>query len=149
MASVTAESTGRIGQTGWHIHQVTYAQVVDNEATVRRPIFVAPFNCELGEVALFNSTAVTGANTNTVHYNLVNGGAEGAGTTELATRDLVSGTDLSVGKTVLLDATSSGEVFLTAGDIVELETEEVGNGLGADINEVLIYVAFRPANLAS
>ena len=149
MASVTAESTGRIGQTGWHIHQVTYAQVVDNEATVRRPIFVAPFNCELGEVALINSTAVTGANTNTVHYNLVNGGAEGAGTTELATRDLVSGTDLSVGKTVLLDATSSGEVFLTAGDIVELETEEVGNGLGADINEVLIYVAFRPANLAS
>ena len=149
MASVTAESTGRIGQTGWHIHQVTYAQVVDNEATVRRPIFVAPFNCELGEVAIINSTAVSGANTNTVHYNLVNGGAEGAGTTELATRDLVSGTDLSVGKTVLLDATSSGEVFLTAGDIVELETEEVGNGLGADINEVLIYVAFRPANLAS
>ena len=49
----------------------------------------------------------------------------------------------------MLDATSSGEVFLTAGDIVELETEEVGNGLGADINEVLIYVAFRPANLAS
>ena len=149
MASVTAESTGRIGQTGWHIHQATYSQVVAGEATVRRPIFVAPFNCELGEVAIINSTAVSGANTNTVHYNLVNGGAEGAGTTELATRDLVSGTDLSVGKTVLQDATSSGEVFLTAGDIVELETEEVGNGLGADINEVLIYVAFRPANLAS
>ena len=149
MASVTAESTGRIGQTGWHIHQATYSQVVAGEATVRRPIFVAPFNRELGEVAIINSTAVSGANTNTVHYNLVNGGAEGAGTTELATRDLVSGTDLSVGKTVLLDATSSGEVFLTAGDIVELETEEVGNGLGADINEVLIYVAFRPANLAS
>ena len=149
MASVTAESTGRIGQTGWHIHQATYSQVVAGEATVRRTIFVAPFNCELGEVAIINSTAVSGANTNTVHYNLVNGGAEGAGTTELATRDLVSGTDLSVGKTVLLDATSSGEVFLTAGDIVELETEEVGNGLGADINEVLIYVAFRPANLAS
>lgn len=79
MASVTAESTGRIGQTGWHIHQATYSQVVAGEATVRRPIFVAPFNCELGEVALINSTAVTGANTNTVHYNLVNGGAEGQG----------------------------------------------------------------------
>lgn len=149
MASVTAESTGRIGQTGWHIHQTTYSQVVSSEATVRRPIFVAPFNCELGEVSLINSTAVSGANTNTVHYNLINGGAEGAGTTELATRDLVSGTDLDVGKTVLLDATSSGEVFLTAGDIVELETEENGSGLGADINEILVYVAFRPANLAS
>ena len=149
MASVPAESTGRIGQTGWHIHQVTYAQVVDNEATVRRPIFVAPFNCELGEVALINSTAVTGANTNTVHFNLINGGAEGAGTTELATRDLVSGTNLAVGKTLLLDATSSGEVFMTAGDILELESEEIGNGIGADINELLVYVAFRPANLAS
>ena len=142
MASVTAESTGRIGQTGWLIHQAIYSQV-------RRPVFVAPFNCELGEVALINSTAVSGANTNTVHYNLINGGAEGAGTTELATRDLVSGTDLAVGKTLLLDATSSGEVFMTAGDILELETEEVGNGLGADINEILVYVAFRAANLSS
>ena len=149
MATVTQESSGRRSQYGWHSHQATYSQVVAGEATVRRPIFVAPFNCELGEVALINSTAVSGANTNTVHYNLINGGAEGAGTTELATRDLVSGTDLSVGKTLLLDATSSGEVFLTAGDILELETEEVGNGLGADINEIIVYVAFRPANLAS
>lgn len=149
MASVTAESTGRIGQTGWLIHQATYSQVVGSEATVRRPIFVAPFNCELGEVALINSTAVTGADTNTVHYNLINGGAEGAGTAELATRDLVSGTNLAVGKTLLLDATSSGEVFMTAGDILELETEEIGNGLGADINELLVYVAFRAANLSS
>ena len=149
MATVTQESSGRRGQYGWHSHQATYSQVVAGEATVRRPIFVAPFNCELGEVALINSTAVTGANTNTVHFNLINGGAEGAGTTELATRDLVSGTNLAVGKTLLLDATSSGEVFLTAGDILELETEEIGNGLGADINEILVYVAFRPANLAS
>ena len=149
MASVTAESTGRIGQTGWLIHQAIYSQVVASEATVRRPVFVAPFNCELGEVALINSTAVSGANTNTVHYNLINGGAEGAGTAEIGTRDLVSGTDLSVGKTLLLDATSSGEVFMTAGDILELETEEVGNGLGADINEILVYVAFRAANLSS
>ena len=149
MASVTAETSGRKGSYGWHVHQATYSQVVASEETVRRPIFVAPFNCELGEVALINSTAVSGANTNTVHYNLINGGSEGAGTTELATRDLVSGTDLGVGKTVLLDATSSGEVFLTAGDIVELETEENGSGLGADINEILVYVAFRPANLAS
>ena len=149
MATVTQESSGRRGQYGWHSHQATYSQVVAGEATVRRPIFVAPFNCELGEVALINSTAVTGANTNTVHFNLINGGAEGAGTTELATRDLVSGTNLAVGKTLLLDATSSGEVFLTAGDILELETEEIGNGIGADINELVIYIAFRPANLAS
>ena len=148
MASVTqSDHEQAIG--GWKVFQTTYAQVVSSEATVRRPIWVAPYRVELGEVALVNSTAVSGANTNTVHYNLVDGGAEGAGTSELATRDLVSGTDLGVGKTLLLDATSSGEVFMTQGDILELESEENGSGLGADINELLLYVVYRSSNLSS
>jgi hypothetical protein len=148
MASVTqSDHEQAIG--GWKVFQTTYAQVVSSEATVRRPIWVAPYRVELGEVALINSTAVSGANTNTVHYNLVDGGAEGAGTSELATRDLVSGTDLAVGKTLLLDATSSGEVFMTQGDILELESEENGSGLGADINEILLYVVYRSSNLSS
>lgn len=148
MASVTqSDHEQAIG--GWKVFQTTYAQVVSSEATVRRPVWVAPYRVELGEVALINSTAVSGANTNTVHYNLVDGGAEGAGTSELATRDLVSGTDLAVGKTLLLDATSSGEVFMTQGDILELESEENGSGLGADINEILLYVVYRSSNLSS
>ena len=148
MASVTqSDHEQAIG--GWKVFQTTYAQVVSSEATVRRPIWVAPYRVELGEVALVNSTAVSGANTNTVHYNLIDGGAEGAGTSELATRDLVSGTDLDVGKTLLLDATSSGEVFMTQGDILELESEENGSGLGSDINEILLYVVYRSSNLSS
>jgi len=149
MAAVTAEAHGRRGQSGWIVDQVTYAQVVSSEATVRRPIWVAPFNVELGEVALITSTTVTGADTNTVHYNLIDGGAEGAGTAELATRDLVMGTDLTAGKTLLLDATSTGEVFMTGGDILELETEEIGTGLGSDINEILVYIVYRAANLSA
>jgi len=148
MASVTqSDHEQAIG--GWKVFQTTYAQVVSSEATVRRPIWVAPYRVELGEVALVNSTAVSGANTNTVHYNLIDGGAEGAGTSELATRDLVSGTDLDVGKTLLLDATSSGEVFMNHGDILELESEENGSGLGSDINEILLYVVYRSSNLSS
>ena len=134
---------------GWHAHQCSFERVIASESTKRIPIFVAPFRCELGEVALINSTAVSGRATNYVNFNLINGGAEGAGTTELAARDLASGTDLDAGKTLLLDATSSGEVFLSAGDILELESEEAGNGLAADINQLSVYVAFRPANLSS
>ena len=148
MASVTqSDHEQAIG--GWKVFQTTYAQVVSSEATVRRPIWVAPYRVELGEVALINSTVVTGAATNYVKYNLIDGGAEGAGTSELANRDLASGTDLPLGKTLLLDATSSGEVFMTQGDILELETEEQGSGLGSDINEILLYVVYRSSNLSS
>ena len=59
------------------------------------------------------------------------------------------GTDLTAGKTLLLDATSTGEVFMTGGDILELETEEIGTGLGSDINEILVYIVYRAANLSA
>ena len=151
MATITGESGHISSVPGWHTKQVAYPQVVASESTVRRPIFVAPFRYELGEVDIINSTAVSGANTNTVHFNLINGGLEGAGTDELATRDLVSGTDLDVGKTILYDQIigASASVFLAEGTILELESEEVGTGLGADINELLIVIVYRPSNLAS
>ena len=150
MATITG-SDHQAAILGWQVQQTAYPQVVSSEATVRRPVFVLPFNSELGEVDLINSTVVTGANTNTVHYNLIDGGAEGAGTAEIATRDLVSGTDLSVGKTILFDNIigASAERFMSAGDILELESEEIGTGLGSDINEILVYIAFRAANLSS
>jgi hypothetical protein len=150
MVAVTEDLHGKT-KMGWINYQCMYPQVVASEATVRRPIFVFPFDSELGEVALINSTVVTGANSNTVHFNLLDGGAEGAGTAEIATRDLVSGTDLIVGKTLLFDNIigASAERFFTQGDILELETEEVGSGLGADINELVIYLMYRAANLSS
>tara|TARA_Y100000310_G_scaffold345002_1_gene461094 strand:- start:7803 stop:8255 length:453 start_codon:yes stop_codon:yes gene_type:complete len=136
---------------GWHVSQAYYPPIAAGESTKRNPIFTAPFRCELGEVAIINSTLVSGANTNTVHLNLINGGSEGAGTTELDTIDLVSGTDLIVGKTLLFDNIqgASAEVFLTQGDILELESEEIGTGLGAAINAFMLYIVFRPANLSS
>jgi hypothetical protein len=151
MVAVTAEDRARRAVSGWQSIQVAYPQIVTSEATVRRPIWVAPFDTELGEVGIINSTIVTGANTNTVHLNLIDGGLEGAGTTEIATRDLVSGTDLIVGKTLLFDNIqgASAERFMALGTILELESEEVGTGLGADMNEFLLYIVFRAANLGS
>jgi hypothetical protein len=151
MVAITAEEKARRQFNGWMQEPTRYPRVTSSMATFRVPIFVAPFDVEIGEVALINSTIVTGANTNTVHLNLIDGGAEGAGTTEVATRDLISGTDLIVGKTLLFDNIqgASAERFLAGGSFLELEAEEIGTGLGADIDEFMIIVVFRAANLSS
>lgn len=144
MATVpTAESFRPI--RGNHVQQTQMPRVTASMSTFRVPIFVAPFRCELVSVFIIASATVTGANTNTVHLNLINGGAEGAGTTELAALDLVSGTDIDVGKTSLF----ATETFLDQGTMLELEAEEQGTGLGADMAEMLLYITYRPSNLAS
>ena len=90
-------------KNGWNTDMVIVPSVLAATATMRQPLFVAPVNIELGEVALVNSTIVTGHASNTKNLNLVDGGAEGAGTAEIANRDMGSGTDLIVGKTLLFD----------------------------------------------
>ena len=149
MVDVTAETHARRVETGWQVQQVTVDAIAAATATRRSPIFVAPFNCELGEVALINSVLATGATGTTKNINIVNGGQEGAGTTELANRDLITGVNLAVGKTLIFDNIqgASAEVFLTQGDIIELEYELVGGGIA--IGPVIAYIAFRVANLSS
>ena len=41
------------------------------------------------------------------------------------------------------------EAFLTQGDIVELESEEIGTGLGSAIEAFMLYIVYRPANESS
>ncbi len=150
MVAVTATQADR-GLLGWRSESVMFRVIVSSEATFRLPVFVAPFDSELGEVSIINSTLVSGADTNAVHLNLIDGGAEGAGTAEIANIDLVSGTDLVVGKTLLFDNIigASAERFLTQGDIIELEAEEIGTGDATDMPAFLVRVTFKPAHLAS
>ena len=134
---------------GWKVTQVQIPRTLAATASTVFPIWVAPYRAELGEVAIINSTLVTGHDTNTFNINLINGGQEGAGTTELANIDLrATGTvNLIVGKTLLLDATASGEVFMTQGDILELQIEKLSSGLAA--NPLLVYIVYRSSNLSS
>jgi len=150
MVAVTATQSDR-GLLGWRSETVMHRGVTTSEATFRLPVFVAPFNCELGEVSLINSTLVVGADTNAVHLNLIDGGPEGAGTAEIANIDLVLATDLVVGKTLLFDNIqgASAQRFLTQGDILELEAEEIGTGDGDTMDAFLVRVTFKPAGSAS
>lgn len=150
MVAVTASDVGR-EKAGWREYTVVHPGVLTSIATYRIPVFVAPFNCEVGEVSIINSTLVSGAATNNVHLNLIDGGPAGAGTAEIAVRDLESGTDLVIGKILLFDNIigASAERFLTAGDMLELEQEEIGTGLGVGINPFLVRTMYRPANLSA
>ena len=115
-----------------------------SQATARFPIFVAPFDLNLRQIAIINSTALSGAATNHTNINLIDGGLEGAGTAEFANVDYASGTDQAVGKTVLFDGTTTVRAF-TQGDLVECEVEEVGTGFGALTQEMLFHIVLRAA----
>ncbi len=144
------EATSYKSIKGIHIVQTKFRRVISSEATFREPVFTAPHNLELKEVTVVNSTIVVGADTNAVHLNLIDGGLEGAGTTQIANIDLVNGTDLIVGKTQLFDGTTTAlERFLALGTILELEAEEVGTGDATDMPELLLIFAFRAAERAS
>ena len=149
--AVTAETNSGRHKPGWKVTFVVIPGVLAADGTLRYPIHVPEQNVELGEVALINSTLVTGDDTNTKNINLIDGGAEGAGTTELANRDLrATGTvNLVVGKTLLFDNIqgASAEVFMSQGDILEIEFEQVGTGVL--IEPIGVYIVTRPANLTS
>tara|TARA_Y100000310_G_C20398739_1_gene676377 strand:- start:196 stop:603 length:408 start_codon:yes stop_codon:yes gene_type:complete len=109
-------------------------------ATENHPLLLCEYDMELVEVEILTATTVTGANTNTKHLNLEDS------TTEIATRDLVSGTDLAVGETQLFDGTSS-ERFMSLADYLSVEIELIGTGI--DIPPLAFVITYRAANLSS
>ena len=104
--------------------------VPSSAASIRHPIFVCPFDLNLRQIAFISSVLFTGEDTTTMHHNLIDGGPEGAGTSEFASIDYVSGTNLPIGKTVVFDGTTTARA-MTQGDIIELEAEEVSTGHSA------------------
>lgn len=99
-------------------------------ATEEYPVFVAPFPCLITGLAIIPQAAVTGADTNTTHLNVKNKGSAGSGTTEIANKDLVSGTNLAAFdlNTITLTGTTAQKT-LAEGDVLSLEFEKVGTGL--------------------
>ena len=75
MVAVLEDLHGK-ARLGDHVEQVKFRIIVGSEATFREPIFVAPFDCELREVSVINSTLVSGAATNFVALNLIDGGPD-------------------------------------------------------------------------
>ena len=99
--------------------------------------WVAPHDCRLRAVYFLPLAAVTGANTNTTHLNVINVGVA-AGTTELANLDLTSTNNLTGrAKNVITQALTTD---LSAGDVIALEAEKVGTGL--DVPAGVMFIAY-------
>ncbi len=109
-------------------HQLQVAAIAHAAATATEPIaqIRAPFKCVVTEVGFIPNTASTGDNTNTTNLNVIDRGT-GAGTTEIANKDLVSGENLVANTPKVIGTGLS--VAMDEGDVLSLVAEKVGSGV--------------------
>lgn len=105
-------------------------------------IFQAPFKCRIRSVHLRPDAAITGADTDTTHANLLNGGVAGTGSTELGNIDFVSGTDAAVGELLELYAPAN-PLLVDEGSLLKVQLQKVGNGLA--LPQFLAVVTYEGA----
>lgn len=91
-------------------------------ATTVHPLFTAPAACTVYGAVVNSAAAVTGADTHTRHLNLRDNG------TEFANIDWVAGTDHAANTEDTLYTSATGRA-MAAGDILDIQSEKVGNGL--------------------
>jgi hypothetical protein len=106
-------------------------------ATEKAVVYVAERKCRLKKVDFYARRAITGADTNTTHLNLLDEA------TEIANRDLTSGNDHAAGAKHALFAPATPRV-LDAGDRLFLEWQKVGNGLDVPELTLVVVTDFEP-----
>ena len=124
---------------GGNVKTAYFPAFATADASKEVPIFLAEFACKIVKVSLVPQAAVSGADTNTRHLNLINKAAGGAGATELTNYDLTSGNDLAVMDEYVLYNPST-PLDLPANTVLALEGEKIGTGLATP--EMLVQVEF-------
>lgn len=114
---------------GPHNFQVDLPAVAAATATADIGIFRVPYKMKLlagtSALSLIAGTALSGVNTNTRHINIL--AKVGSGSlTEVAQRDLVSGTDLAIGANTL---TLAADIEFAAGDLIVVVSQKIGTGV--------------------
>lgn len=120
------------------LSQNTSFGTVSAGSGAEKPVFVAPVACRVTSVWLINGAALAANGSNYTTLDLVNKGASGSGTTELASFDG------STESFVAFDAVEKtlGTTDLVAGDVLSLKKTD--SGAGALVTDLLIVVNFRP-----
>lgn len=113
------------------VNRIQYVNPAQGAAVNNTPnIGEAPETGVVTSVTYTANAAVTGANTNSRSLILINRGQSGAGTTEVARLDLVAGTNLAADdETALTLSATAANRNVTAGDILEFQSNAVGTGL--------------------
>jgi len=98
------------------------------------PIWYAKFPCRV-KAAYHVSPAITGADTNTTHLNLINAGTDGTGTDEVGNIDYVMGTDQAASDPQSFGLTAFN---LAAEETLVLQYEKVGTGLAIPAGAIVL-----------
>lgn len=112
------------------------------DATMEWPVFYADRPCRILGIGVVPQATVTGADTNTFHWNVLDKGTDGNGTAEIGNVDFVSGTnadDFDYREVVAETANRR----LNAGQVLSLQRERIGTGQASP--EVLVVVVYEYA----
>lgn len=108
-------------------------------ANVDQAITEAPFDATVTKVALVPEAAVTGDNTNTRTFTLVNKGQAGAGTTVVATLALTTGVNLvAFDEKLFTLSVVAGATSVVAGDVLQVNEVTAASGLAHSGGRVII-----------
>lgn len=106
-------------------------------ATEIVPVFEVPVAAKIEKVIFRPGAAVTGADTNTTHLNVIDMGVAGTGSSELGNYDLTSGNDLAKGERKELYAPASA-LSVSQNNLIGLQFEKVGSGLATPAGVAIV-----------
>ena len=116
-------------------------EAVAQAATATLPVAIMPFTGKVNSVKVRNRAALTGADTDTRKLSLLNGGATGLGTTEVAALQFDSGTDrVALAATSLTNHATAANQNFVAGDLMVFKSAAVGDGLADGGGLLLIEI---------
>lgn len=118
-------------QSGWIPGQTA---AVDSDQNIAR----APFAGTVTAVSLLPEAAVTGATATKRTFNLVNKGQSGAGTTVVATLDLITGTDLVAFDEKPFTVAAAPANAVAEGDVLAVVETHASTGTAHSGGEVII-----------
>lgn len=108
-------------------------------ANTDQAVTEAPFDATVTKVALVPEAAVTGDNTNTRTFTLVNKGQAGAGTTVVATLALTTGVNLVAFDEKLFTLSAvAGATSVVAGDVLQVNEVIAASGLAHSGGRVVV-----------
>lgn len=115
------------------------------DATADQNVAVAPVTGTVTAVTYTPDTVLTGADTNSATLELINKGAAGAGTTQVAAKAFTNGVNAAAGdETAITLSATPANLNVTAGDVLAFRRTKVGTGLATPAG--LVRVTFSAAS---
>ena len=105
------------------------------------PLGPAPFAGVVSSVTWIAGATLTGANTNTITFKLINKGQAGAGTNVVAEKSFTSGVNAPASdETAITLSGTASKLEVAEGDVLTLEAVKVGEGIVTPAGECQVKI---------